>query len=323
LVVDSVDRLVDTVTDGDIRRAILSSASIDSSVQLITEKKRAAGGHAPIVATDQTSSTEILELMLKHKILHVPLLDDAHKVVGLKLMRDLIPEAPHEFDAMIMAGGFGKRLMPLTQDTPKPMLEVGGKPILERIIGQLRSAEVKNVVVATHHLPESITNYFGSGENFGVEIEYVHEHTPLGTAGALGLLPKMSRPLLVMNGDIVTNVDFRAMLAFHEENAADITVGVARYQFQVPYGVVECEGSRIVKLSEKPQISAFVSAGIYLVSPGVVNQVERGKRMDMPDIINRVVEQSGIAVSFPIVEYWLDIGSPTEFERAQTESTEI
>jgi len=317
LVVDSEDRLVDTITDGDIRRAILDNVSMEAPVQTLTLRKQSLPQREPVVGTQEMTDGEYLDLMRRHKILHVPVLDADRKVVGLKLMRDLIPEPSSGLEAVIMAGGFGTRLMPLTQDVPKPMLHVGGRPILEHIIGQLRSADVHKVVVATHHLPELIHEHFGQGENFGVDIEYVHESTPMGTAGALGLLEPVQKPLLVMNGDIMTNVDFRSMLAFHQENVADITVGVARYQFQVPYGVVECDGAKIVGLSEKPQISVFVSAGIYLLSPSVLNLVEKGKRLDMPDLINRVVAENGLAVSFPIVEYWLDIGAPAEYEKAK------
>jgi dTDP-glucose pyrophosphorylase/CBS domain-containing protein len=317
LVVDPEGRLIDTVTDGDIRRAILDSVSMDSPIQIVTDKKQEAGRKPPITAGTEATDAALLSTMLANNILHIPLLDDERRVVGLKLLRDLIPDRQPKIDAMVMAGGFGTRLMPLTENVPKPMLRVAGRPILEHIVGQLRAADIHKVVLSTHHLPEVIHDHFGTGEGFGVEIDYVHESTPLGTAGALGLLEDVERPLLVVNGDIITNVDFRAMLAFHEENAADITVGVAQYRFQVPYGVVECEGSRITGLTEKPQMTAFVSAGIYLLSPKAVGYVEKGKRLDMPDLIKRIVAENGAAVSFPIVEYWLDIGAPAELERAK------
>lgn len=310
-------RLIDTITDGDIRRAILDSVQMEAEIRVLSDRKRARQVRAPITATPSMSDAEVLELMRVHKILHVPVVDEDNRVCGLKLMRDLIPSQGSSVEAMIMAGGFGTRLMPLTESIPKPMLKVGGRPILEHIIGKLKSADVQKVVLATHHLPELIHEHFGSGEGFGLEINYVHESSPLGTAGALGLLDPIQKPLLVMNGDIMTNVDFKAMIAFHEEHAAELTVGVARYQFQVPYGVVECEGVDITGLSEKPQISVFVSAGIYLLSPKVVSFVEKGQRLDMPDLINRILEQKGRVVSFPIVEYWLDVGAPREYEKAQ------
>ncbi len=290
---------------------------MDATVREISNRKQARSLPKPIVATPDVSDAKLLSLMRQHKILHIPIVDSQQRIVGLKLMRDLVADIDPEVEALVMAGGFGTRLLPLTQDIPKPMLPVAGRPILEHIIDQLRSADICKVVLATHYLPEQIHDHFGEGQKFGVDIEYVHEEIPLGTAGALGLLHRVEKPLLVMNGDIMTHVDFRAMLAFHKEHEADITVGVARYKFQVPYGVVECNGSHIVGLNEKPEVAVFVSAGIYLLSPSMMKHVPKGKHLDMPDLINLIAKGKGVAVSFPIVEYWLDVGAPAEYEKAK------
>ena len=216
-----------------------------------------------------------------------------------------------------MAGGSGTRLRPLTEDLPKPMLPVGDRPLMEVIIDQLRQSGIGRVNITTHYLPEKITDYFGNGENFGVELNYVSEDRPLGTAGSLGLIDWPRETLLVINGDILTKVNFRAMLDYHQEHRADITVGVRKYDIQVPYGVVECEDQRVCRLREKPNLSFFVNAGIYMLEPSVNEHIPNGQHYDMTDLIERLIHKGRSVVSFPIVEYWLDIGEPSDYERAQ------
>jgi NDP-sugar pyrophosphorylase family protein len=216
-----------------------------------------------------------------------------------------------------MAGGFGTRLRPLTEDTPKPMLLVGDRPMLERTIEQLKKAGIHRVDLTTHYKPEAISKHFGNGDEFGVTIRYVHEDQPLGTAGALGLLGDSQEPLLVINGDILTHVDFRAMLKHHREHKASLTVGVCRYDLQVPYGVIECHGPDILGISEKPKMPFLVNAGIYLLEPKVRKYIPAGKRFDMTDLIQSLIHADRKVVSFPIVEYWLDVGRPGDYARAQ------
>jgi NDP-sugar pyrophosphorylase family protein len=216
-----------------------------------------------------------------------------------------------------MAGGFGKRLLPLTQNTPKPMLPIGEQPLMERMIGQLRDAGIHRVNVTTHFEPEKIRDYFGDGERFGVNLNYVSEERPLGTAGALRLIETKKEPLLIINGDILTRVDFRAMLDFHREHQADLTVGVREYDFQVPYGVIETEGARVTGVNEKPVYKFFVNAGIYLLQPALDEFIPKDERFDMTDLIEKLIAAGRTVASFPIMEYWLDIGRLADYERAQ------
>jgi NDP-sugar pyrophosphorylase family protein len=216
-----------------------------------------------------------------------------------------------------MAGGKGSRLQPLTEEMPKPMLPVGDRPVLEIIIGQLRDAGIKQVKVTTHHQPEKIAQHFGDGSNFGVELSYVEERSPLGTVGGLGLLEVPRETTLVINGDILTQVDFRAMLRYHQEHQADLTVAVRQYDVKVPYGVIECDGAQVRKISEKPAVMVLVNAGIYLLEPGVYRYIPNGQRFDMTELIQRLLDEGRSVVSFPVREYWLDIGQREEYEQAQ------
>ena len=197
------------------------------------------------------------------------------------------------------------------------MLPVGDRPLMQRIVEQLRQAGIRRVNISTHYLPEKIIEHFGDGRDFGVTLNYVTEDRPLGTAGALSLMEMPNEPLLVINGDILTRVDFRAMLAYHREHEADLTVGVRQYDLRVPYGVVECEGPRVRQLREKPQISFLVNAGIYLLEPSVHCYIPNGQCFDMTDLIEKLLAEGQMVVSFPIVEYWLDVGQHEDYEKAQ------
>jgi len=221
---------------------------------------------------------------------------------------------------MVMAGGQGMRLRPLTESTPKPLLPVGGRPVMEIIIGQLRDVGVKRIHVATHYQAEKIMQHFGNGESFGVDISYVEEEVPLGTGGALGLLKAPDEPVLVINGDILTQVDFRSLHAFHKEHAADMTVGVRRYDIQVPYGVVSCIGAKIRYLKEKPQLSLFVNAGIYLLEPSVFRLIPANEHLNITDLVSKLLQMKRTVVSYPICEYWLDIGQYEDYQQAQEDA---
>ncbi len=313
LVVDGERRLLGTVTDGEIRRAILADVDLDTSLEGLL----AARTESPATASLGTGPAELLQLMTEREVRHVPLLDAAGGVVDVALMTDLVREYELPVAAMVMAGGFGTRLLPLTQGTPKPMLPVGGRPVLEHIVDQLRASGIRQVSVATHYRPEAISEHFGDGSRFGVEISYVHENEPLGTAGALGLLEESDEPLLVMNGDILTRIDLRAMVEFHRDHRADMTVAVRREEIEIPYGVVTIAGERVLDIEEKPLIRHFSSAGIYLVGQAARRLVEPGRHLDMPDLIRRVVGSGGTVVSFPLREYWIDIGRVEEYDRAR------
>jgi dTDP-glucose pyrophosphorylase len=317
LVVDKERRLIGTVTDGDIRRAMLAGIDLDLSVQALLDSRAPAPNPIPLTASVGTPDAQLLRLMNEYALRHIPLLDEKGCVVDVALLSDLIKEFELPLTAVVIAGGYGTRLRPLTRELPKPMLPVGDRPLLELIIEQLRQAGIRRVNLTTHYKGEIIAQHFGDGRDFGMEIRYVKEDQPLGTAGALSQIDVSDEPLLVINGDIVTRVDFRAMLDFHREQQADMTVAVRHHEFRVPYGVVETDGVAITRISEKPVVRHFINGGIYLLSPGTRQYVPNDRPYDMPDLVARLVGEGRRVVSFPVHEYWLDIGRAEDYERAQ------
>lgn len=316
LVLDPEGRLLGTVTDGDVRRAILAGQGLDTPVGALLAAKASSSYASPVTAPLGSERGQLLRLMRQHSIRQVPLVDGQGRVADLVAMADLLPEAQAPLQAVIMAGGFGKRLHPMTQDLPKPMLPVGGRPLLEHIVEQLKEAGIQRMHVTTHYLPEKIQEHFGDGSQFGVDLCYLREETPLGTAGSLGLMPPPSDTLLVINGDILTGVDFSALLAFHREQEALITVGVRRFDLAVPYGVIESQGGFVTSLEEKPTVSLFVNAGVYLLEPRALGFLPAGKPLDMTDLIQLALGEGERVASFPILEYWLDIGNPEDYKKA-------
>lgn len=317
LIVDEENRLIGTVSDGDVRRAMLAGENLDTSVQVLLDAKQGGAYARPITASVDTPLETILALMQRYVILQVPLLDEAGRVVDLALMEELLPEPMAPIQAVIMAGGEGMRLRPLTEDTPKPLLPVGDRPLMELVIEQLRNSGIQQINVSTRYLSDKIKQHFGDGAAMGVELNYVTEDRPLGTAGALGLMHAPDAPLLVINGDILTRLDFRSMLAFHRKHHADLTVAVRQYDLQVPYGVVECEGPLVREVREKPAYRFFVNAGIYLLEPSAVGCIPNGEHYDMTDLIQHLLTEGHTVANFPIMEYWLDIGQYADYQKAQ------
>ncbi|EED27610.1 mannose-1-phosphate guanyltransferase [Vibrio sp. 16] len=315
LVVADDNRLLGVVTDGDIRRGLLAGKGLDSPVSEVMNSN-------PITAKASSSREELIELMNKLDILFIPLIDDG-KLTGLETLHGALVDKPsYENPVFIMAGGFGTRLRPLTDSCPKPMLKIGNKPILETVIRNFVKAGFVNFYISTHYMPEQIINYFGDGSDLGIKINYVHEDEPLGTGGALGLLPESlpaDLPLILMNGDVLTKVDFQRLLDFHQENQADATMCVREYDYQIPYGVINGEGNKVTSMVEKPIQRFFVNAGIYVVSPRVINSVPKNFRIDMPTLLERHMEERDNVLMFPIHEYWLDIGRMDDFNRAKAD----
>jgi len=320
LVVDEKKRLLNTVTDGDVRRGLMHGAGLSDPVSRLLEIKKSTPYPEPITAPEGLDLMALFEVMQQRNIRQLPIVNKRGEVVDMVIWADFQRGAPAGFQAVVMAGGLGTRLHPLTENTPKPMLPVGGRPVMELIVDQLRDAGVRQIHVSTRFQAEKIRQHFGRGDRFGVEIDYVNEDLPLGTGGALGLLKKPDEPLLVINGDIVTNVDFKAMLAFHQDQGAIMTVAVRRYEMQVPYGVADCEGPRVLGLREKPEFSFFVNAGIYLLEPSAFGYIRGGEPMNMTDLIQRLIDRGEPVVSFPISEYWLDMGRLADYERAQEDA---
>ena len=312
LVTDS-DCLIGIVTDGDVRRGLLRGESLDAPVTNIMRRDFRS---LPANAT----AADALVLMQREALHQIPALDETGKVVHLFLLEDLIKQQRLPSSVVIMAGGEGKRLRPLTHDCPKPMLRVSGKPLLEIILKQCIDAGFENFYFAVNFLKEQIQAHFEDGSAWGVRIQYLEEDRPLGTAGALSLLPQNpDHPLLVLNGDVLTRVDYTHLLRFHADHQSAATLCVREHNTQIPYGVVRMDDVKVVALEEKPVLTHYVNAGIYLLSPDVLDLVPKDEFFDMPQLLEKAAQQGHSVSAFPIHEYWLDIGHPETLTRAHGE----
>ena len=310
LVCASDRRLLGLLTDGDFRRAILRHRPLSDLCGTIASSR-------PITALFPVSPPEALRIMNQHDVGQLPVIDSEGRVQRLLLRKDIVPDPRPPLSAVVMAGGLGTRLLPLTEKVPKPMLPVGDRPLLELTLAQLRRAGIKDVSLTTHYLPEAISDHFKNGEPFGVRLNYLQEEHPLGTAGGLKSLKHFNGTMLVINGDIITGAPFDAMLDFHRAYHADLTIGVRKYEVQVPFGVVECEEVRVTQLQEKPSLSFFINAGTYLLEPEICDLIPTGQRFDMTELIQKLIEAGKVVVAFPILEYWLDMGRHEDYQQAQ------
>ena len=320
LIVDAEQHMLGTITDGDVRRGILAGISLNEPVSRLMPIKAQLPHAKPVTASVDTDPAEFLAIMQENAVKQIPLLDKDGRVVDIVILSEILSQPKLPLQAVVMAGGLGSRLRPLTDNVPKPMLPVGGRPLMELTIEKLQKAGIEHVDVSTNYRASNIVEHFGDGKAFGIELNYLQEDRPLGTAGALGLMDIPEKTLLVINGDIITHVDLAVMLSYHKKQHAELPVGVRQYGVKVPYGVIDCDGPNIVNLREKPQISFLVNAGIYLLEPSVYNLIAKGERMDMTDLIQRLIDAKRNVVSFPIIEYWLDIGQPADYERAQNDA---
>ncbi|MBU5615223.1 nucleotidyltransferase family protein [Geomonas azotofigens] len=317
LVVDADQKLLGTVSDGDIRRGILRGCSLEDSVQQVLNR-------TPTVAAQNEAKDQILALMRLKQVYQIPVIDGEGRVVGLEIVERILETPQYDNCVVLMAGGLGSRLKPLTDDTPKPLLKVGGKPILETILENFTHYGFTNFKISVNYKGELIEDYFGDGSRWGARIEYLRESKKLGTAGALGLLPERPNlPVLVMNGDVLTKVNFQQLLEFHREHQALATMCVREYDFQVPYGVVTVDKHRILNIEEKPVQRFFVNAGIYVLEPEALDLIPRDTFFDMPTLFEKVVSLKKETAVFPVREYWVDIGRMDDFQRAEGEFGQV
>lgn len=309
LVVDDGCHLAGTVTDGDIRRALLRGDGLDTPINALMNSN-------PITGLLDEDESLWQRTMQRHTLRHLPLLDANGCVVGLARFEP--PKEPkRDNPVVLMAGGLGTRLQPLTDSQPKPLLEVGSKPILETIIENFAEHGFSKIYLCINYKGEMIKNYFGDGSRWGVEIQYIEEHKRMGTAGALSLLPNMpDKPLFVMNSDLLTKVDFVRLLHFHQKQSSSATMCTREYTHQVPYGVINLEGHEVIDMVEKPTQRFSVNAGIYVLEPETLQEIPDDVFFDMPSLINTLLENKKSVASFPIHEYWIDIGRIQEFEQA-------
>lgn len=312
-VVDADEKLLGAVTDGDVRRALLAGAKLESPLAPYVNRRITTLG-------TRAGRIEALELMQARSIAQIPIVAEDGRIAGVHLLRDMLASRERENWAVIMAGGLGTRLGSLTQNTPKPMLRVAGRPILERIVLHLVGHGVKQIYLSVNYLAHVIEQHFGDGSRFGARIEYLREEKALGTGGALSLLPKMpTHPLLVMNGDLVTQANIGEMLAFHADRRAYATLGVRRYQHQVPFGCVELEGDRLVRFEEKPTLARLVNAGVYVLSPEVVARVPKNEVFPLPNLFEDCLRRDETVSAYEIVDDWIDVGQRDQLREARGE----
>jgi dTDP-glucose pyrophosphorylase len=317
LVVDGQNRLEGTVTDGDIRRGIMKGISLDSPVGQVMNP-------SPVTARLNDGRENILAIMKMKDLRQIPVLDGEGCVTGIQFLEELIQLRKRENWVVLMAGGMGSRLRPLTDDCPKPLLTVGSKPILETIIENFIEYGFHRFYLSVNYKAEMLKDHFRDGSRWGIEIIYLHEDKPMGTAGPLGMLPDdPSQPVLVMNGDLLTKINFQQLLDFHHEHGADATMCVREYSFQIPYGVAKLEKHKLLDIVEKPVQKYFVSAGIYVLEPKTLKMLPKGSYIDMPELFKTFIAKGMDVTTFPIREYWLDIGRIEDLERAKGEYPEV
>jgi dTDP-glucose pyrophosphorylase len=316
LVVDAEQRLLGTVTDGDVRRGILRGIELDEAVAQVMNT-------LPTVARSHEDPEDILALMKLKTLRQIPIVDELGRVISVDVIEALIQAPARDNWVVLMAGGLGTRLGSLTADTPKPMLKVGGKPVLETIIENFRHFGFRKFYIAVNFKADVIQSHFGDGSAWDVEIAYLQEQERLGTAGALGLLPERpTAPIFVMNGDLLTKVNFQHLLDFHLEQKANATMCIREYNLQVPYGVVRTQGLRFLGIDEKPVQKFFVNSGVYVLGPEALDRLPPGAS-DMTALFGTLAEEGFKVCAFPMREYWLDIGHTDDFNRANSEFGQV
>ncbi len=313
LVVSPDGALLGTLTDGDIRRGLLRGFDMGSPLTSIIRRD-------PLVVPPEINRDSALQVMQANRIHQLPVVDDGRRVVGLHLWDELLSPSQRPNLMVIMAGGQGARLRPHTENCPKPLLPVGGKPMLEHIIERARAEGFRHFALAIHYLGHMIEDYFGDGSRWQVRIEYLREELPLGTAGAIGLLsPRPEIPFVVSNGDVQTDIRFGELLDFHCRHGAFATMAVRPHEWQHPFGVVRTKGVDIVGFEEKPVVRSHVNAGIYVLEPGALDALDAGERCDMPTLFSRLQERSARTIVYPMHEPWLDVGRADDLERARAD----
>jgi len=313
LVIDTDNKLLGTLSDGDIRRGLLRKKTLNDTIEDIYFKN-------PTTAKKGTLREDFLHLCSINKIGQVPIIDDNRKVIDLFIIDNELSKKQHKNNVVLMVGGLGTRLRPLTESMPKPMLKVGDKPILQTIVKGFADSGFTNITMCLGYKSHVIQDYFQDGSAFGVNIDYVVEEKRMGTAGALTLLKKkLNKPFFVMNGDLLTNVNFEKMLDFHELNHSKATMCVREYDIKVPYGVVNLNNEKIVSIEEKPIHSFFVNAGIYLLEPECIGLIPSNEFYDMPTLFEELILNNKTTISFPLQEYWIDIGKIADYEKANIE----
>lgn len=312
LMVDENQRLLGTVTDGDIRRALLKGASLEDCVEPFARRQFTS---VPVHA----SRAEVIDLMQARQLHQIPILDEEGRLKGLHLLHEILGSQPRPNWAVIMAGGKGTRLGELTKSTPKPMLKVAGRPILERLVLHLVGCGIRRIFISTNYLASIIEDHFGDGSRFGCRIDYLRENTeePLGTGGSLSLLPEQpEHPVFVCNGDLVTQVDVASLFDFHQEGSYLATIGVRNYAHEIPFGCLEVQDGRVNSIVEKPTVTQLINAGIYILSPEIIQRVPR-KFFPITELFDEAVRRQDRIGAFEIIDEWIDVGQREQLKQAR------
>ena len=313
LVLNNENKLLGTICDGDIRRGLLRGLDLESPIKSIIKENF-------VRANPKTTKKEILEMFKKDAISQIPIINFDNEIVGLEISEDLLPKSSKLFlpnYALLMAGGRGERLKPITNDCPKPLLPVNGKPILEIILEQCINSGIRNFYISVNYLGDKIINYFEDGSKWNVNIQYLKVNKPLGTAGALKMLPEnIKNPILLINGDVLTKTNFKDVLKYHEINSGDITICAREHLLSSPFGVIEVDGISFKSIIEKPSFKQLVNAGVYVLDSKIIKFIKLDEYCDMPDFIELAKNLNKRIIVYPIHEYWLDIGKPESLNKA-------
>tara|TARA_Y100000389_G_C17436330_1_gene505764 strand:+ start:931 stop:1998 length:1068 start_codon:yes stop_codon:yes gene_type:complete len=312
LVVDLKNKLLGTITDGDVRRSILKYSDINLSAKKIMKK-------SPKFLKNSKNLEKIKSFMFTHNILHVPILNNKNQVIDIKTKSDFKKSNQKNNTVFISAGGFGKRLQPLTNNLPKPMIKIDNVPILEIIINKFVNYGFKKFIISTHFKSSLIKKYFGNGKKLGIDINYIEEKKPLGTIGSLSLIEvdKIKEPIIIMNSDIITELNFDDLLEFHKLNKSDATICTSKYEYQVPYGEVVSTNLDVKELLEKPKKTINISAGIYVLEKKILKILIKNAYLDMPILLKKLIKSKKKVTIFPLYEYWTDIGHFDELKKAK------
>lgn len=306
-------RLEGIVNDVDVRKGLLRGIGLEDPVERILCTH-------PLIGNEKMSRSEIMQLMHRTGVRQLPIVDSENRVLGVEILKDLTTIPLHEIPVIVMAGGLGQRLRPLTDSVPKPMLPLGGKPILERLVEHLRQQGFSQLFFSVNYRAEVIERHFGDGARWGMQVKYLREKEWQGTAGSIGLLdPAPYSTIVLVNGDLVTDLNFERLLEYHYGHESDVTIGSKKYQFDVPFGVLELEGDVVTEIKEKPRTSFQVSAGIYVFKARALEGLDWSGALDMPELLRRLMRRGSRVQAYPIREKWIDIGSPEDYQRALAE----
>lgn len=308
LVLDKNKKYIGTITDGDIRRHLTDNLNLKTKISKITNKSSK-------FLIGRNSRDSIIDLMLKYKIQRLPILNQKRFPIKLILIEDFINKINNDYPIVIMAGGRGKRMMPLTKKVPKPMLRINNKPIIKHIIEKAKIEGFKNFFISVNYLGDKIINYLKDGKKFNINIEYLKEVRALGTAGSLSILRKsIGSPILITNGDIITDLNYKNLINFHIKNKADLTVSMGLQQYENPFGIINAKGVRLISLIEKPITYNYVNAGIYVLNSDLINYIPKMKKMDMPELLKILSRKKKKICVYPILEKWFDIGDKNKLK---------